>query len=144
MANVDEIKLSGANPFGIYSIPEISSIGLTEEEAKAQGFDYVVGRAYYNELTKAAVSNTDIGLLKIVFDRKDLKLLGVHIIGEAACDIIHIGQSVMKNKVDIRYFVDNILNYPTYSEAYRVAAFNGINRANKSGVKYRNLISNAE
>lgn len=144
MAQVDEIKISGANPFGIYSIPEISSIGLTEEEAKAQHRDYVVGRAYYKELTKAAVSNTDTGLLKLIFDRHTLQLIGVHIIGESACDIIHIGQAVMKNKIDIRYFVDNIMNYPTYSEAYRVAAFNGINRLNKSGVKYRNLVSRPE
>ena len=141
MAGLDEIKISGANPFGIYSIPEISSIGLTEEEAEAQGFDYTIGRAYYKELTKAAVSNTDIGLLKLVVERKSLKLLGVHIIGDGACDVIHIGQSVMKNNVDIRYFIDNILNYPTFSEAYRVAAFNAINRANKSGIKYRNLMS---
>lgn len=141
MAKVDEIKISGANPFGIYSIPEISSIGLTEEEARDKGFNCEIGRAYYKELTKAAVSNTDIGLLKLVFDKDTLLLLGVHIIGDGACDIIHIGQSIMKNKVDIRYFVDNILNYPTFSEAYRVAAFNGINRVNKSGVKYRNLVT---
>ncbi len=141
MAGIKGLKLSGAHPFGIYTIPEISSIGLTEEEAKAQGLDYTIGRAYYKELTKSSVSNTQLGLLKMVIDSKSLSLLGVHIVGESACDIIHLGQAVIKNKVDIRYFVDNILNYPTFSEAYRVAAFNGLNRVNKSGVKYRSLIS---
>ncbi|MCC5933725.1 MAG: Si-specific NAD(P)(+) transhydrogenase [Balneolales bacterium] len=141
MANIDNVKLSGAHPFGIYTIPEISSIGLTEDEAISQGLDFAVGRAFYKELTKSSVSNTTLGLLKLIIDRKTLNLLGVHVIGENACDIIHIGQAVMKNKIDVRYFVDNILNYPTFSEAYRVAAFNGLNRINKSGVKYRSLIS---
>lgn len=79
-------------------------------------------------------------MLKLVFDTKSLKLLGVHIVGESACELIHIGQVVMKKKMDIRYFIDNILNYPTYSEAYRVAAFNGVNRVNKAGTKYKSLL----
>ncbi|AXJ02536.1 NAD(P) transhydrogenase [Cyclonatronum proteinivorum] len=144
MANVENVKLTGSHPFGIYTIPEMSSIGITEDEAKSRGLEYAVGRAYYKELTKSSVSNTTLGMLKLVIDRNSLKLLGVHVIGENACDIIHIGQAVMKNQVDVRYFVDNILNYPTYSEAYRVAAFNGLNRINKSGVKYRSLVSDEE
>ena len=141
MASVENVKLTGSHPFGIYTIPEISSIGLTEEEAKAQGIEYAVGRAHYKELTKSSVSNTTLGLLKMIIDRNSLMLLGVHVIGENACDIIHVGQAVMKNNIDVRYFVDNILNYPTFSEAYRVAAFNGLNRINQSGVKYRSLVS---
>ncbi|MCH8557012.1 MAG: Si-specific NAD(P)(+) transhydrogenase [Balneolia bacterium] len=137
MVGKDDIKLTGAHPFGIYSIPEISSIGITEDEAKATGVNYAIGRAYYKELTKSSVSNTDIGILKLIIDPESMLLLGVHIIGESACDIIHIGQSMMKNKVPVNYLIDNILNYPTFSEAYRVAAFNAINRVNKSGLKYK-------
>ncbi|MCH8569725.1 MAG: Si-specific NAD(P)(+) transhydrogenase [Balneolales bacterium] len=143
MSGSDSIKLSGAHPFGIYSIPEVSSIGLTEQEAIAQGLVFSIGRAYFKELTKSSVTNNTLGMLKMLIDNKTLQVLGVHIVGESACDIIHLGQSVMKNNVDVRYFVDNILNYPTFSEAYRVAAFNGLNRINKSGVKYRNVIEEA-
>lgn len=137
MAERESIKLTGSHPFGIYTIPEISSIGLTEDEAKAQGIDYAVGRAYYKELTKSSVSNTDIGILKLVINPENRQLLGVHIIGDSACDIIHIGQTMIKNNVSINYLIDNILNYPTFSEAYRVAAFNGINRIEKRGLKYQ-------
>jgi len=140
MCGLNEVSLSGFHPFGIYSIPEISSIGLTEKEAREAGVDVSVGRAYYKELTKSSVSNNSIGLLKLVFESKSLKLLGVHIVGENACDIIHVGQVLMKKGHDIRYFMDNILNYPTYSEAYRVATFNGVNRVNKAGIKYRSLL----
>lgn len=140
MCGITDITLTGHQPFGIYSIPEISSIGLTEHEAQEKGLDVTIGRAFYKELTKSSVSNEDIGLLKIVFDTQTLKLLGVHIVGEGACDIIHLGQVLMRKGIDIRYFVDNILNYPTYSEAYRIAAFNGINRVNKAGVKYKKLV----
>ena len=132
-----ELKLKGSHPYGIYSIPEISSIGLTEKEAIDNGIDVTVGRAYYSELTKSSVSNNSVGLLKLVFESSSLKLVGIHIVGEGACDLIHIGQAVMNLGGSINYFVDHILNYPTYSEAYRIAAFNGLNRVNKAGVKYR-------
>ncbi|MEX0681683.1 MAG: Si-specific NAD(P)(+) transhydrogenase [Balneolales bacterium] len=127
-------------PFGIYSIPEIASIGLTEAEAMKQDQNITVGRAYYSNLTKANIAKNQNGILKLVFETSTLKLLGVHIVGEGACDLIHIGQSVINFHGDIRYFLDTVINYPTYSEAYRVAAFNGINRAYKSGVKYHKLL----
>ncbi len=123
-------------PFSIYSIPEISNIGITEQEAKEKGIDFAVGRAYYTNITQGDISNQQNGLLKIVFDSKNLKLLGIHIIGDRAGDIIHLGQAVMNFEGDINYFINNVHNYPTFSEAYRIAAFNGLNRLYKMGHKY--------
>ena len=128
-------------PFAIYSIPEISNIGLTQKEAINKGFNVAVGRAYYKNITQGDVSNQQTGLLKIVFDQDTFKILGIHIIGERASDLIHLGQSVMNLGGDIRYFIDHVLNYPTYSEAYRIAAFNGINYVHKAGVKYKKILN---
>ena len=128
-------------PFAIYSIPEISNIGLNQKQATEKGFNVAVGRAYYKNITQGDVSNQQTGLLKIVFDQDTLKILGIHIIGERASDLIHLGQAVMNLGGDIRYFIDHVLNYPTYSEAYRIAAFNGINFVHKAGVKYKKLLN---
>ncbi len=135
-------EMSSTVPFSVYSIPEFSSVGLTEEEAVKAGHDVTVGRAYYDNLTKATVSNNSTGMLKLVFETATFKLLGVHAIGAAACEIIHIGQAVIAFNGDIRYFISNMMNYPTYSEAYRIAAFNGVNRVYKAGVKYKNILEN--
>lgn len=131
---------SGDIPYAIYSIPEIAGIGLTELKASELGIDVTVGRAYYENLAQADISHQKEGLLKLVFSTKDLRLLGVHIIGESAADLIHLGQSIMERNGTIKYFIENVLNYPTYSEAYRIAAFNGVNRVYKAGVKYRNIL----
>ena len=127
-------------PFAIYSIPEIANIGFTEHEARDKGFNVNVGRAYYNSITQGDVSNQQDGMLKLVFDNDSYKLLGIHIIGERASDLIHLGQAVMCLGGDIFYFIDHVLNYPTYSEAYRIAAFNGINRVHEAGVKYKKIL----
>lgn len=119
-------------PYGIYSIPEIAGVGLTEEEAVARGFDVAVGRAKYKKVTQADVSRTELGVLKLVFEKKSHKLLGVHILGEYATDLIHTGQSVMGNGATIDYFTQSVMNYPTFSEAYRLAAFHGLNRLEKN------------
>jgi len=129
-------------PYGIYSIPEISGIGLTEQDAKNQNIDVTVGRAYYENITQADIGHLEDGLLKLVFRTDNLKLLGVHIIGDTAPDLIHLGQSVMSFDGDIRYFFQHVLNYPSYSEAYRIAAFNGVNRVYKAGVKYKKILKN--
>ena len=131
-------------PYGIYSIPEMSNIGLTEKEAIEQGLDITVGRAHYNNITQADISNQQEGLLKIVFDTNTLKIYGIHIIGERASDLIHLGQAVMSLDGDIRYFINHVMNYPTYTEAYRIAAFNGINRVYKAGVKYKKILKNKQ
>ncbi len=142
MFGISALEVPNEVPYGIYSIPEMSNIGLTEEEAKEKGLDYTVGRAYYENITQADISNQQEGMLKLVFDTKTLKLYGVHIIGERASDLIHLGQAVMSLGGDIRYFINHVMNYPTYTEAYRVAAFNGINRVYKAGVKYKKILKN--
>lgn len=129
-------------PLAIYSIPEISCIGLTEEEATAQGVDITVGRAYFSNLTEASLHQESEGLLKLVFRTDNLKLLGVHIIGDQASDLVHLGQFVLDSGGDIRYFIERVINYPSYTEAYRVAAFNGVNRVHKAGVKYKKILEN--
>lgn len=137
MFGFGDFDLPGDIPFGIYSIPEVASIGYTEKEAKKMGIDCTVGRAYYHNIPKATISNNEKGLLKIIFDNESLKLLGVQIIGESACDLIHLGQSVIAFGGEIYYFINHVMNHPTYSELYRVATFNGLNRLNKSGAKYK-------
>ncbi|MCC5926596.1 MAG: Si-specific NAD(P)(+) transhydrogenase [Bacteroidetes bacterium] len=140
MFDIPAAQMGQTMPFSIYSIPEISSVGLTEHEATEAGYQITVGRAYYENLTKATISNSQQGMLKLVFETGTFRLLGVHIIGDAACEIIHIGQAVIALKGDIRYFISHMMNYPTYAEAYRVAAFNGVNRVYKAGVKYKNIL----
>lgn len=127
-------------PYGIYSIPEIASIGMTEEEAKNQGLDVTVGRAYFEHVTQAIISSRTEGLLKLVFDSNNLRLYGVQALGENATEMIHLGQAVIAFEGDIRYFIQHVLNYPTYTDAYKTAAFNGINRVYKAGAKYKNIL----
>jgi NAD(P) transhydrogenase len=136
MFDIPAGEVSTVFPYGIFTLPEIASIGLTEKEAEEQGINVTVGRANYSHLTRAQISSTSNGLLKLVFDTDTLKLLGVHIIGEAASEIIHIGQAVITRGDTIHYFIRNIMNYPTYAQAYQTAAFNGVNRVLKTGVKY--------
>ncbi|KPP96141.1 MAG: NAD(P) transhydrogenase [Bacteroidetes bacterium HLUCCA01] len=140
MFDIPAAEMGQTMPFSIYSIPEMSSVGLTENEATAEGYDVTVGRAYYGNLTKATISNSTQGILKLVFETGTFRLLGVHIIGDQACEIVHIGQAVIALKGDVRYFISHMMNYPTYAEAYRIAAFNGVNRVYKAGVKYRSIL----
>lgn len=140
MFGIKALEVPPEIPFAIYSIPEISFIGLTEEEAKLRNIDITIGRATYANITQGDISNQQDGLLKLVFNTESLKLLGVHIIGERASDLIHLGQAVISYDGDIRYFINHVLNYPTFSEAYRIAAFNGINRVYKAGVKYKKIL----
>ncbi|MEX0722155.1 MAG: Si-specific NAD(P)(+) transhydrogenase [Balneolaceae bacterium] len=140
MFGIKALELPPQIPFAIYSIPEISSIGLTQKEAEDKGMDVTVGRAYYENITQGDISNQQDGLLKLVFETESLKLIGIHIFGERASDMIHLGQAVMSLGGDVRYFINHVLNYPTFSEAYRIAAFNGINRVYKAGVKYKKIL----
>lgn len=127
-------------PYGIYSIPEISGIGLTEKQATDLGLEVTVGRAYYESMTRAFLNHESDGMLKLVFRNDNLKLVGVHIIGEQAADLIHVGQAVMAYDGNIKYFIERVMNYPAYAEAYKIAAFNGLNRVHKSGVKYKKIL----
>lgn len=115
-------------PIGIYTIPEISSCGYTEKQLKELGFKYEVGRAYYYEIARGHISGSTTGLFKILFHSDTLQLLGVHIIGRSATEVIHIGQVAMQFNADIKYFINQVFNYPTFAEGYRIAALNGYNK----------------
>ncbi|HEV2349470.1 MAG TPA: Si-specific NAD(P)(+) transhydrogenase [Terriglobia bacterium] len=115
-------------PYGIYTIPEISMVGQTEEKLTAAKVPYEIGIAKYAELAKSMMLGDDNGMLKLLFHRKNLKLLGVHAMGERATEIIHIGQAVLSFGGTIEYFRDTVFNYPTLAEAYKVAALDGLNR----------------
>lgn len=115
-------------PYGIYTIPEISMVGQTEEQLTKEKLPYEIGMARYAELAKGQMLGDEQGLLKLIFDPETLKLLGVHIIGDRAAEIVHIGQVVLSMGGTIEYFRDSVFNYPTLAEAYKVAALDGLNR----------------
>lgn len=121
-------QLMSLYPIGIYTIPEISSCGYTEEELRALGFHYEVGRAYYYEIARSHIINSNIGIFKILFHAETLEILGVHVLGRGATEVIHIGQVAMSFHAKINYFIDQVFNYPTYAEGYRIAALNGYNK----------------
>ena len=115
-------------PFGIYTIPEIAMVGKTEQQLTSDKIPYEAGVARYDELAKGQILGTQIGYLKLLFDPKDLKLLGIHIIGESATELIHIGQTVLSFEGTLEYFRDAVFNYPSFAEAYKVAALDGFNK----------------
>jgi NAD(P) transhydrogenase len=115
-------------PYGIYTIPQISFIGKTEEQLTEEDVPYEVGVAYYREIARGQISGHIDGRLKLLFHRETLDLLGVHIFGENAAELLHIGQAVLLLKGKITYFINTVFNYPTLAECYKAAAFNGLNR----------------
>jgi NAD(P) transhydrogenase len=115
-------------PYGIYSVPEISMVGKTEEELTQAGVAYEIGKARYKEIARGQIVGDVTGLLKLIFHSETHKLLGIHIIGEGASELIHIGQAVLSFGGTVDYFVNTVFNYPTLAECYKVAAFDGINR----------------
>jgi NAD(P) transhydrogenase len=117
-------------PYGIYTIPEISYVGKNEEELTQANVPYEMGKASYREIARGQIIGDSIGMLKILFHRETRELLGVHIIGESASELVHIGQAVLSLGGKIDYFVNNVFNYPTLAECYKNAAFDGVNRLN--------------
>lgn len=115
-------------PYGIYTIPEISFIGKTEEQLTEEDVPYEVGVAFYRESARGQIRGDTTGRLKIIFHRETRELLGVHIIGDGAAELLHIGQAVFVLKGTIDYFVETVFNYPTLAECYKTAAFNGLNK----------------
>ncbi|HXA49306.1 MAG TPA: Si-specific NAD(P)(+) transhydrogenase [Candidatus Acidoferrum sp.] len=115
-------------PYGIYTIPEISFTGKTEEQLTDADVPYEVGVAYYRETARGQIRGDTTGRLKLIFHRETREILGVHIIGEGASELLHIGQAVMILKGTVDYFVDTVFNYPTLAECYKSAAFNGLNK----------------
>ncbi len=126
-----DIRLSQNIPTGIYTSPEISSVGKTERELTAEKIPYEVGHAMFKHLARAQITGQAVGMLKILFHRETLELLGVHCFGKEAAEIVHIGQAILAQEGganSLLYFVNTTFNYPTMAEAYRVAALNGLNR----------------
>jgi NAD(P) transhydrogenase len=115
-------------PYGIYAVPEISMVGKNEEELTEASIPYEIGKARYREIARGQILGDVTGLLKLIFHADTRELLGVHIIGEGASELIHIGQAVLSFGGKIDYFIDTVFNYPTLAECYKVAAFDGINR----------------
>ena len=118
-------------PYGIYTIPEISFIGKTEEQLTDEDVPYEVGVAFYREIARGQIRGDTTGRLKLIFHRETKEILGVHIIGEGAAELLHIGQAVMILKGTVEYFVDTVFNYPTLAECYKAAAFNGLNKLSR-------------
>lgn len=112
-------------PIGIYAVPELSSVGLSEEQAREKyGDNIIIGRANFDEVARGQIAGIQEGLLKMIADPQGKKLLGVHIVAEGATDLVHVGEMAILNGNDIDIFLENILNFPTLGEAYRIAALN--------------------
>jgi NAD(P) transhydrogenase len=131
LGDAEARRLARDIPTGIYTSPEISSIGPTERELTAAGVPYEVGHAQFKSLARAQITGQTVGMLKILFHRQTLQVLAVHCFGANASEIIHIGQAILSQpppQNSLLYFINTTFNYPTMAEAYRVAAFNGYNR----------------
>ena len=128
-------RVASLLPMGVYTIPEISAAGETEETCKEKGIDYCVGRALYENNARGHIIGDTAGMLKLIFSRSDRKLLGVSMIGESATELIHIGMMVLDNGLSIDEFIEQVFNYPTLSETYKYAAYDGL--GNLSGHKLR-------
>jgi NAD(P) transhydrogenase len=128
-------RVASLLPMGIYTIPEISAAGETEESCKEKGIDYCVGRALYENNARGHIIGDTAGMLKLIFSRGDRKLLGLSMIGESATELVHIGMMVLDNGLKIDEFIDQVFNYPTLSETYKYAAYDGL--GNLAGHKLR-------
>lgn len=128
MFGIEHPKFPNSFPYGIYTIPEISSVGAQEYELREKNIPYVVGRAKFSEVAKGLISGESEGFIKLLVHAESSKVLGVHIIGAASCELVHIGQILLVQSIPISYLVDNVFNYPTYAEAYKIAALNALNQ----------------
>ncbi|OCC25700.1 NAD(P)(+) transhydrogenase [Croceicoccus estronivorus] len=115
-------------PYGIYAVPEISTVGMSEQEVRDKGINYECGIARLRETSRGHIMGLEQGMMKMIFSNKTRRLLGVHIIGEGATELIHIGQAVLNLKGTVDYFIENTFNYPTLAEAYKIAALDAWNR----------------
>jgi len=119
-------------PYGIYSVPEISTVGMTEEEVRQRGIPYECGIARFRETSRGHIMGLTSGMMKMIFSLKTRRLLGVHIVGEGATELVHIGQAVLNLKGTIDYFIENTFNYPTLAEAYKIASLDAWNRMSRN------------
>jgi len=129
--NPDEFHYVNDVATGIYTIPEISTVGYTEQELTEKKIPYEVGKAFFRHIARAQITGDQVGMLKIIFHFDTLEILGIHCFGDQASEIVHIGQAIMNQRGkanNLKYFINTTFNYPTMAEAYKVAALNGINR----------------
>jgi NAD(P) transhydrogenase len=115
-------------PYGIYAVPEISTVGMSEEDVRRRGIPYECGVARFRETSRGHIMGLETGMMKMIFSIRTHRLLGVHIVGEGATELIHIGQAVLNLKGKLEYFIENTFNYPTLAEAYKIAALDAYNR----------------
>src|SRR5205085_6775148 len=113
-------------PYAIYTIPELATVGLTEDECRMKGIEFGAGRAFYRHNARGQISGDTKGMLKLVFERATLKLLGVHIVGESASELLHTGMMAMQFGGTINAFIDSVFNFPTLGEAYKYAAYDAL------------------
>ena len=123
-----EERVSPVLPLAVYAVPELSMVGMTEDECKTKNVPYIVGRGYYEDNARGQIIGDMSGMVKLIFSPADKKLLGVHIIGEQAAELVHIGSHIMMANGDIEEFVHAVYNYPTLSELYKSAAHDGLDQ----------------
>ncbi len=128
MFDIRSDSLENLLPYGIYAIPEISMVGWTEEKLTAEGIPYEAGVALYSETARGQLLGDEIGMLKLLIHQESHTILGVHIIGSQATELVHIGQTAIAFKATAEYFINAVFNYPTLAECYKVAAMNGLNK----------------
>jgi NAD(P) transhydrogenase len=115
-------------PYGIYTVPEISTVGMSEQDVRKRGIPYECGIARFRETSRGHIMGLNTGMMKMIFSIATSRLLGVHIVGEGATELVHIGQAVLNLKGTLDYFIENTFNYPTLAEAYKIAALDAWNR----------------
>jgi NAD(P) transhydrogenase len=134
--NIGDIQqISGVFPYGVYTIPEVSTVGITEEEAKEQGLDYCIGRAFYEDLPRGKILGSKSGFMKLVFTRDDCVIRGVHIIGKIASELIHYGVSLVEQEKTLRQVVSTVFNYPTLHDLYKYASYDGLGNLSGHNIK---------
>ena len=124
-------------PYGIYSVPEISTVGQSEEQVRQSGAPYEIGVARFRETSRGHIMGVDSGFLKLIFSIDTRRLLGAHIVGEGATELIHIGQAVINLGGTVDFFVNNTFNYPTLAEAYKIAGLDAWNRMGRGRIQVR-------
>jgi NAD(P) transhydrogenase len=128
-------EVSDLLPYGVYTVPEVSSVGLSEQDAAARGVDAVVGRALFRDNARGAIIGDRDGMTKLVFDRATRRLIGCHCVGERACELVHLGQAVMTLGGTVETFIEMVFNYPTLSETYKYAAYDALGQLGASEAK---------
>ena len=129
--DIDEFVAIDRVASGIYTIPEISTLGKTEQELTADQVPYEVGKAFFHNTARGQITGEQVGMLKLIFHFETLEILGIHCFGDQASEIVHIGQAIMEQQGaanTMKYFLNTTFNYPTMAEAYRIAALDGLNR----------------